>query len=273
MNTILKRNRIGLIDGPPGTGKTTFAQWAAERCGRPSAVAAMPENPAPNDFLRVSIVAVTGHNPSGHNKTEMEAELVAALADWQGLLILDEIQNVGLRGLDRGSLHPRHRLARGSRCCSSAGAPGKTVRENEPLSDPHPAAPVLQTPRRRGPVHHRPRHRRTAHRRLRQRHPLCRRPVRQGHPASLGRPHRNAAGLGSRRGQPGRPDDAIISITEGENEAPHDSTSPTTKPHADSHSKPSWTPWTCPPPSESWRRPTRNPATRSQVRSAAASAR
>ncbi|MDP3950815.1 hypothetical protein, partial [Microbacterium sp.] len=24
MNSILKRNRIGLIDGPPGTGKTTF---------------------------------------------------------------------------------------------------------------------------------------------------------------------------------------------------------------------------------------------------------
>ena len=134
MNTILKRNRIGLLDGPPGTGKTTFAQWAAERCGRPSAVAAMPENPAPNDFLRVSIVAVTGHNPSGHNKTEMEAELIAALADWQGLLILDEIQNVGLRGLTEARYIHDMTRPRFSMLLVGWGA-GKTVRENEPLSD------------------------------------------------------------------------------------------------------------------------------------------
>ncbi|HXH80407.1 ATP-binding protein [Nocardioides sp.] len=134
MTSILKRNRIGLIDGPPGTGKTTFAQWAAERCGRPSAVAAMPENPAPNDFLRVSIVAVTGQNPDGHNKTEMEAELVAALADWKGLLILDEIQNVGLRGLTEAryihdTTRPQFPLL-----LVGWGA-SKTVRENQPLSE------------------------------------------------------------------------------------------------------------------------------------------
>ena len=75
MTSLLERNRIGLIDGPPGTGKTTFAQWAAEKCYRPSAIAVMPENPAPLDILRISITAVTGHNPSGDNKTEMEAEL------------------------------------------------------------------------------------------------------------------------------------------------------------------------------------------------------
>lgn len=134
MSTILKRNQIGLIDGPPGTGKTTFAQWAAEKCGRACAVAAMPENPAPNDFLRVSIVAVTGHNPTGHNKTEMEAELVAALGDWQGLLILDEIQNVGLRGLTEAryihdTCRPKFPLM-----LVGWGA-SRTVRENAPLSD------------------------------------------------------------------------------------------------------------------------------------------
>ncbi len=134
MNTILKRQRIGLIDGPPGTGKTTFAQWAAERCGRPSAVAAMPENPAPNDFLRVSIVAVTGQNPSGHNKTEMEAELVGALSTWQGLLILDEIQNVGLRGLTEARYI--HDITRPAFAMLLVGwGASKTVRENEPLSD------------------------------------------------------------------------------------------------------------------------------------------
>lgn len=134
MNSILKRNRIGLIDGPPGTGKTTFAQWAAERCGRPSAVATMPENPAPNDLLRIGIVAVTGHNPFGHNKTEMEAELVAALAEWKGLLILDEIQNVGLRGLTEARYI--HDLTRPQFPLLLVGwGASKTVRENRPLNE------------------------------------------------------------------------------------------------------------------------------------------
>ncbi len=134
MNSILKRNRIGLIDGPPGTGKTTFAQWAAERCGRPSAVATMPENPLPNDFLRVAIVAVTGHNPSGHNKTEMEAELIAALAEWQGLLILDEIQNVGLRGLTEARYI--HDLTRPQFPLLLVGwGANATVQENRPLNE------------------------------------------------------------------------------------------------------------------------------------------
>ena len=100
LRSVLDRNTIGVIDGPPGTGKTTFAQYAAETCGRPSAIAVMPENPAPNDLLRIAITAVTGMNPHGSTKTEMEAELVEALSLWQGLLIIDEVQNVRTRGLD-----------------------------------------------------------------------------------------------------------------------------------------------------------------------------
>lgn len=134
MNSILKRNRIGLIDGLPGTGKTTFAQWAAERCGRPSAVATMPENPYPNDLLRIAIVAVTGHNPTGHNKTEMEAELVRSLKTWQGLLILDEIQNVGLRGLTEARYI--HDITRPAFPLLLVGwGASKTVRENRPLNE------------------------------------------------------------------------------------------------------------------------------------------
>lgn len=100
LQSVLDRNTIGVIDGPPGTGKTTFAQYAAEHCGRPSAIAVMPENPAPNDLLRIAITAVTGMNPHGSTKTEMEAELVEAISLWQGLLIIDEVQNVRTRGLD-----------------------------------------------------------------------------------------------------------------------------------------------------------------------------
>jgi DNA transposition AAA+ family ATPase len=133
MESLLKRNKIGLIDGPPGTGKTTFAQWAAEQCDRPSAIAVMPENPAPLDILRISITAVTGHNPSGENKTEMEAELADALGDWQGLLILDEVQNVRIKGLTEARYIHDITRPRFPLLLVGFGALA-AVRENQPLN-------------------------------------------------------------------------------------------------------------------------------------------
>lgn len=132
MRGLLNRNKIGLIDGPPGTGKTTFAQWAAEKCDRPSAIAVMPENPAPLDLLRISITAVTGHNPAGENKTEMEAELVQALGEWQGLLILDEVQNVRIKGLTEARYIHDITRPRFPLLLVGYGAM-ETVRENTPL--------------------------------------------------------------------------------------------------------------------------------------------
>lgn len=132
MTSLLARNKIGLIDGPPGTGKTTFAQWAAEKCDRPSAIAVMPENPAPLDLLRISITAVTGHNPTGDNKTEMEAELSSALGEWQGLLILDEVQNVRVKGLTEARYI--HDIARPRFPLLLVGYGAmEAVRENSPL--------------------------------------------------------------------------------------------------------------------------------------------
>lgn len=133
MTGLLNRNKIGLIDGPPGTGKTTFAQWAAEKCDRPSAIAVMPENPAPLDLLRISITAVTGHNPTGENKTEMEAELVTALGEWQGLLILDEVQNVRVKGLTEARYIHDITRPRFPLLLIGYGAMA-AVRENDPLN-------------------------------------------------------------------------------------------------------------------------------------------
>jgi hypothetical protein len=132
MTSLLKRNKIGLIDGPPGTGKSTFAQWAAEQCDRPSAIAVMPEDPLPLDLLRISITAVTRHNPSGDNKTEMEAELVTALGEWQGLLILDEVQNVRVKGLTEARYIHDITRPRFPLLLVGYGAMA-TVRENQPL--------------------------------------------------------------------------------------------------------------------------------------------
>jgi AAA domain len=134
MNTILNRNKIGVIDGPPGTGKTTFAQWAAERCDRPSAIAVMPQKPLPLDLLRLCITAVTGHNPAGRNKSELEAELVFALSAWQGLLILDEVQNVGVGGLTEARYI--HDITRPKFPLLLVGwGAMSTIRLNQPLND------------------------------------------------------------------------------------------------------------------------------------------
>ena len=132
MAGLLARNKIGLIDGPPGTGKSTFAQWAAEQSDLPSAIAVMPEDPRPLDLLRISITAVTGHNPTGSNKTEMEAELAEALGEWQGLLILDEVQNVRIKGLTEARYIHDITRPRFPLLLVGYGAMA-TVRENTPL--------------------------------------------------------------------------------------------------------------------------------------------
>lgn len=134
MKTMMERNKIGIFDGPPGTGKTTFAQWAAEKADRPSVIVSMPDNPASTDVLRLSFVAVTGTNPVSVDKTSLASELVDALAEWQGLLIVDEVQNVGLDGLTL--IRWIHDLARPKLPFLLVGHGAlATVRRNKPLSE------------------------------------------------------------------------------------------------------------------------------------------
>lgn len=95
---LLATNRIAFYDGPPGTGKTTAATVIAHLAQRPVAQVTLPYRPAPLDVLRLVIQALTGRMGVG-TKSEMEEECAVLLLDWQGLLIVDEVQNAGTPGI------------------------------------------------------------------------------------------------------------------------------------------------------------------------------
>lgn len=89
---------IVVFDGLPGLGKTTTARHAASQIGRPSAVVLMPPKPLPLGMLRLTYLALTGTTPKG-GRTALEDEILLELADWDGLLVVDEAQNLRQTGL------------------------------------------------------------------------------------------------------------------------------------------------------------------------------
>lgn len=90
-----------LLHGPPGLGKTTTTAVCAQECqelGVPTRYLAIPEDPSPNEVLVGLIEVLTGSSPEG-SKHELENEVRAILADFGGLIIVDEVQNLKRRGL------------------------------------------------------------------------------------------------------------------------------------------------------------------------------
>jgi DNA transposition AAA+ family ATPase len=91
-NGVMSVNGIAAFDGVPGTGKTTCARYVAKTAQRPCAIATMPHKPAPLDILRHTYRAITGmdHNGTRH---QMQNDLCSVLPEWNGVLIVDELQN------------------------------------------------------------------------------------------------------------------------------------------------------------------------------------
>jgi replication-associated recombination protein RarA len=109
---VLEKNSIGLFDGPPGTGKTTTAEWIAGEADRPVAFVTMPARPSPLDILRLIILEVSGVAPSARDtKFDMEQTLLNdLLPGWNGLLIVDEVQNLATEAIEElRFLHDRMR--------------------------------------------------------------------------------------------------------------------------------------------------------------------
>ncbi len=93
MRAVAQARRIMAIDGEPGTGKSTCAVYTADVEAVPAAVVTMTHRPAPLDVLRHTYQAVTGTRSPGSTRYELGNDVRDLLADWGGILVVDELQN------------------------------------------------------------------------------------------------------------------------------------------------------------------------------------
>jgi hypothetical protein len=96
--TILRNQAIGLFDGPVGTGKTTTAEWVASQQEIPTVNLTMPPRPAKLTALRKIVRALSGDIYDGSGDA-LEDAATDLLRDWNGLLIVDEVQTIGGQGI------------------------------------------------------------------------------------------------------------------------------------------------------------------------------
>lgn len=96
--TVLRTQAIGLFDGPLGTGKTTTAEWVASQLDAPTVNLTMPPRPLKLAALRKIVWALSGDEFGGSGDA-LENAAVKLLRDWNGLLIVDEVQTIGGQGI------------------------------------------------------------------------------------------------------------------------------------------------------------------------------
>ena len=97
-HTVLINQAIGLFDGPVGTGKTTTAEWVASQQQAPTINLVMPPRPAKLTALRKIVRALSGDNYDASGDA-LEDAAIDLLTDWEGLLIVDEVQTIGGQGI------------------------------------------------------------------------------------------------------------------------------------------------------------------------------
>lgn len=96
----ISANSIGVLDGEPGSGKSTAAQMAARSLGFPTVYLTMPANPSQSHLLRELAGEWVGKKfANGARQGELQEALKDRLVSEPLLLIIDEAQLLKRRGL------------------------------------------------------------------------------------------------------------------------------------------------------------------------------
>lgn len=89
---------IALIEGEPGTGKTTTVRFHAQTTGQQVHVIEIPPDSSSKVSLRHVHRSLTGYYPPG-DKHEIQDLLVRLLGQGGAVVIVDEAQHLGLAGI------------------------------------------------------------------------------------------------------------------------------------------------------------------------------
>lgn len=127
MEAITRLSTIGLIEGAPGTGKTTVVRYHAQTKGHRVAVIEIPSDSSSKVSLKHAHRALTGYDPAG-DKHEIQDTLVDLLGKGGWVIVIDEAQHLGLAGIKQV-------------VTSTTGAPARPSRS--PWSCPATASPAL----------------------------------------------------------------------------------------------------------------------------------
>lgn len=98
MEAITRLTTIGLIEGRPGTGKTTVVRHHARTKGHSVAVLEIPPDSSSKESLKHVHKALVGADPVG-SKHEIQDELVKLLGVGGQVMVVDEAQHLGLSGI------------------------------------------------------------------------------------------------------------------------------------------------------------------------------
>ncbi len=98
MEAITRLSTIGLIEGVPGTGKTTVVRYHAQTKGHPVTVMEIPPESSSKVSLKHVHRALTGSDPVG-DKHEIQDYLVNLLGVGSQVIVIDEAQHLGLSGI------------------------------------------------------------------------------------------------------------------------------------------------------------------------------
>jgi hypothetical protein len=136
LEAITRLSTIGLIEGVPGTGKSTVLRYHAQVKGHRVSFMEIPPESSSKVSLKHVHRALTGYDPAG-DKHSIQDDLVKILGAGEWVVTVDEAQHLGLAGIKQVRyLHDRcAREARPFTLVLSGNGVARAIARSKELDD------------------------------------------------------------------------------------------------------------------------------------------